>query len=114
MLPGSAQTVRDLSGSPMAAKLAARHRTSNPPRRAMRKVSLYIVDLRKWVLTKPPAVLDWTRAREEGFSCGGLVRPRANPEKNPVAFATGYIAQTTPTLHTTHSENIQRTALRNS
>src|SRR6266851_4873130 len=82
MLPGSAQTVRDLSEAPMAAKLAARQQTSNTPRRALRTVLLFIADLRKRY--SQSRLRSWNRpAPVTKVSIGGALvcTPRKSQEK---------------------------------
>src|SRR6266446_2535732 len=82
MLPGSAQTVRDLSEAPMAAKLAARQQTSNTPRRALRTVLLFIADLRKRY--SQSRLRSWNRpAPVTKVSIGGTLvcTPRKSQEK---------------------------------
>src|SRR5579859_4357320 len=114
MLPGSAQTVRDLSGAPMAAKLAARQQTSDTPRSTPPTVLLFIADLRKRVFTKPPAVLEWTRACEEGFNWGRSLAPRASPKEKPGGFRHRACLAYTPALRpAAHAEGVQSAALRN-
>src|SRR3979411_1953029 len=111
MLPGSAQTVRDLSGGGVDAKLAPRQ-ASKVPRRAIHTVLLFIADLRNRVLTKAPAVFGETRACEEGFNCGGLAGNPRRCRKTRRLSPPGFFAKHS-CLHATHPEGVQRPALRN-
>ena len=92
MLPGSAQTVSDLSGSAVAAKLAAKQ-TSKVTRRVVLTVFLRIADLLERVLTVLFAVTSSpTNVMKIAWATDFHRMPVYQLKKTPVAFATGYLS----------------------